>query len=215
MVAEGGSQCRPLRVPAAALMLRVELDARPLEQWAKELSARGLRNALRRGVDQSATAARKIALDVIAKDIGVPRARIKSAVSKVKRTTMGDLSASFTASKMRIGILATGATVTRPGGLRGSTFRLTGGGSTNLNVPNAFIITANGGRFVAIRRGPRYPLKAIYAEHPATALGQDGAAAQTAWRKSAQAELAKRLPLEISKQLKAEGLPYVASPDLA
>lgn len=91
--------------------LKVTVDGSKLEKWATELSARGMRNAIRRAVDKSATAARKFALDIIAKDIGVPKARIKDGVTKVKRTTQTSLSASFTANKMRINMLATGASV--------------------------------------------------------------------------------------------------------
>lgn len=195
-------------------MLSVTVDATSLEKWAQELSVRGMRNAIRRAVDKSATAARKIAVEIIARDIGVPKARIKDAVSKVKRTTLTNLSASFTASKMRINMLATGASVGRPGGMSGSTYRLTGGGSASLNVPNAFLMSANGGTFIAIRRSKsRLPVKGVFAETPSTALGQDGAAARKAWDKAANSELATRLPQEIQKQLLAEGLPYAVSPD--
>lgn len=190
-------------------MLNVMLDTKQLESWASELSARGMRNAIRRAVDQSATAARRVALDTIAKDIGVTKSRIKSAVAKVKRTTQTSLSASFTATKMRIGIMnVAGASVSKGSGLRASTYRLSGGGSASLNVQEAFLVHANGGTFVAIRRPgvSRLPIKGIYAEHPATALGQDGAAAQVAWRKAADAELSQRLPREIQRQFYAEKL---------
>lgn len=194
--------------------LKVTIDGSKLEKWATELSARGMRNAIRRAVDKSATAARKIALDTIAKDIGVPKARIKDAVSKVKRTTLTNLSASFTASKMRINMLATGATVSRQGGMTGSTYRLTGGGSASLNIRDAFLVSANGGTFIAIRRSKsRLPIKGVFAETPSTALGQDGAAARKVWAKAADSELKTRLPQEIQKQLLAEGLPYSAPAD--
>jgi ribose 1,5-bisphosphokinase PhnN len=88
-------------------MLKVILDAEKLITCANELSTRGMRNAIRRAVDKSATAARKVAVEIIAADIGVRKARIKDAVSKVRRTTQTNLSASFTASKMRISMLAT------------------------------------------------------------------------------------------------------------
>src|SRR6478609_8732162 len=133
-------------------MLKVTVDADKLTHWATELSERGMRNAIRRAVDKSATAARKVAVEIIAADIGVPKARIRDAVSKVRRTTQTSLSASWTASKLRISMLATGASVTNPGGLSGSTYRLTGGGSASLNVKEAFIVSSNGGRFVAVRR---------------------------------------------------------------
>ncbi|CCE01130.1 hypothetical protein [Bradyrhizobium sp. STM 3809] len=194
--------------------LSVTLDGTALEKWAEELSSRGFRSAIRRAVDQAATASRRIALDVISKDIGAPKARIKDAVSKVKRTTQTSLSASFAASKARINILSTGATVSRKFGMTGSTYRLTGGGSASLHVKDAFIVTANGGRFIAIRRSKdRLPIKGVFAETPSTALGQNGAAAQVAWQKAANAELNARLPRELQKQLFAEKLPYQAPAD--
>lgn len=188
--------------------INVKVDTSQLEAWASELSTRGMRNAIRRAVDQSATAARRVALDVIARDIGVPKARIKDAVGKVKRTTQTNLSASFTTVKQRIGILNTaGASISRAAGLTAATFRLSGGGSAALNVKNAFLIHANGGTFVAIRRGKaRLPVKGIYAESPNTAIGQDGSAAQKAWQKAADAELATRLPREIQRQFFSEKL---------
>jgi hypothetical protein len=62
-----------------------------------------MRNAIRRAVDKSATTARKVAVEVITADIGVPKARIRDAVSKVRRTTQTNLSASFSASKRKTG----------------------------------------------------------------------------------------------------------------
>lgn len=195
-------------------LLNVVFDARRLEAWASEISARGFRNAIRRAVDQSARAARKVAVDVIARDIGVSKARIKAAVPKVVATKAGDLTARWTVSKLRIGILNTaGATVARYGGLTASTHRLTGGGSASLNVGKAFIVSANSGRFVAFRKSKsRLPLKGIYAETPATAMGQDRAAARVTWQKSADAELATRLPREVQRQFYSEKL-SASTPD--
>jgi minor tail protein Z (GPZ) len=193
-------------------LLDVKIDAKSFEQWCDEISARGLKNAIRRAVDTSATAARKVALKIIAADIGVPVARIKSAVGKVKRTTQTSLSASFTTTKMRINILSTGATASRQGGVTGSTFRLTGGGSAHLIAPHAFVMNVGGSRFVVQRRGKgRLPVKAIFAESPSSAMGQPGAAAQVAWKKSAEAELSQRLGREIQKQFYSEKL-SAASP---
>ncbi len=42
------------------MMLTVSIDAEKLTSWAKELSVRGMRNAIRRAVDKSATAARRV-----------------------------------------------------------------------------------------------------------------------------------------------------------
>lgn len=190
-------------------LVDVKLDTSKLSQWASELSERGFRNALRRAVDQSARAARKIAIDAIAKDIGVSKGKIRAATPKVVTTKAGDLSARWTIGKMRINILDTaGASISRTGGLNAATHRLGGGGSSHLDVAKAFIVkTASGGRFVGYRIGKeRLPIKGIYAEHPATAMGQNGAPAQTIWKQAANRELATRLPVEIQKALVTEGL---------
>lgn len=39
-------------------------------------------------------------------------------------------------------------------------------------------------------------------------MGQEGAAARTAWEKEANKQIAERLLQEIQKQLLVEGLPY-------
>ncbi|MEY9184545.1 phage tail protein [Bradyrhizobium sp. USDA 313] len=195
-------------------VLKVDLDGSKLEQWATVLSTRGLRAAIRRAIDRSATAARKVALKVIAQDIGAPVARIKPGVTKLRRTTQSDLTASFSANKLRIGILNTSGAKLGTGGLTASTHRVTGGGSSSLKIKSAFLVHANGGTFVAFRTSrSRLPLKGVYAEHPGTALGQPGAAAQVAWQQEAEKQLAERMPQEIQKQLLAEGLPYTAPPD--
>jgi hypothetical protein len=190
-------------------LVNVSIDTKQLEAWASELSASGMRNALRRAIDQSARAARKITIDVIAKDIGVSKAKIKAATPKVVTTKAGDLSARWTVSKMRINIADTqGATISRQGGLHASSHRISGGGSSHLDVAKAFLVkTASGGRFVAFRKGKeRLPIKGIYAEHPATAMAQDGAAARVTWQKEADKQLSTRLPVEVQKQFAAEGL---------
>lgn len=195
-------------------LLNVSFNTSKLENWVKELSARGVRNAIRRAVDQSARAARKATIPIIASDIGVSASRIKAAAPKVTASKQGDLSARWTVSKLSIGIMnTTGAKVSRLGGLTASTHRLTGGGSASLNVGKAFLIKANGGTFVAYRKGmARLPLKGIYAEMPNTAMGQEGAAAREHWQKTAEHELASRLPSEIQKQFAAQGL-SASSPD--
>jgi hypothetical protein len=190
-------------------LVDVKIDTTKLSQWASELSERGFRNALRRAIDQSARAARKVAIKAIAADIGVSASAIKAATPKIRTTTAGSLSASFTVTKLRIGIMnVSGASISKSGGLHAATHRLTGGGSSSLDVSKAFLVTtASGGKFVAFRKGKeRLPIKGIYAEHPATAMGQDGAAAQTVWKQTANKELATRLPVEIQKAFVSEGL---------
>jgi Prophage minor tail protein Z (GPZ) len=196
-------------------LVNVTLDTKALSKWAEELSARGFRNALRRAIDQSARAARKVAVKSIAADIGVSASKLKGAVHKIRTTTAGNLSASFTVTKLRISIAdVQGATISRSGGLHASTHRLTGGGSSHLDISKAFLVTtAAGGRFVAFRKGKsRLPIKGIYAEMPNTAMGQDGSAPQKVWKDTANKELATRLPVEIQKAFVTEGL-SASTPD--
>jgi hypothetical protein len=178
-----------------------------MDRWASELSARGLKAAIRRAVDQSARHARKETIQVIADDIGVPKARIRAATPKVQTTRAGDLSARWTVTKLRIPIKDVGGKIVA-GHLEAATHRIGGGGSSHLRIANAFIVHGSkGGMFLAYRRGKsRLPIKAPYAEHPGTALGQNNSPAQTKWKSVANRELSTRLTVEISKQLVAEGL---------
>jgi hypothetical protein len=195
------------------MQLNVTVDASKLEQWARELSVRGLRNAIRRSVDRAATAARKVALKKIAADIGVSE-------SYIKDTWQGEAHharlapASFTTVNKRISIMRVSGASIGADGLKASTHRLGGGGSTSLNVRRAFIVkTAAGGSFVAYRTSrSRLPIKGVYAEHPATAMGQAGPV-QEAWRQEAEKQLRERLGVELQKQLLNEGLSYSAPPD--
>jgi hypothetical protein len=189
-------------------LVNVTIDTKQLAQWADEISTRGMRNALRRAIDQSARAARKATIPVIAADIGVAKSKIAAAVPKVITTKAGDLSARWSIGKIRISIAdVAGASITK-GGLTASTHRLTGGGSASLNIAKAFIVRmSNGARFVAFRKGPsRLPIHGVYAEMPNTAMAQDGAAARKTWQKQANDELSRRLPIEIGKALVTQGL---------
>jgi hypothetical protein len=195
-------------------LVNVTIDTKQLAQWASELSERGMRNAARRGIDQSARAARKATIPVIAADIGVAKSKIAAAVPKVITSKAGDLSARWSIGKMRISIAdVAGASITK-GGLTASTHRLTGGGSASLNIAKAFIVRmSNGARFVAFRKGKeRLPIKGVYAEMPNTAMAQDRAAARVMWQKTANTELSRRLPVEIGKAFKSEGL-SASTPD--
>jgi hypothetical protein len=185
-------------------LLNVKLDASKLGQWAQILSNGEIKNAVRRAIDQSARYARKAAIKVIAADIGVPAAKFKAATPKVKSTSAAFLSATWTVSKLRIGILnVAGASISKSSGLTASTHRLSGGKSASLNVKRAFVVkTKAGGMFVAYRTGKaRLPIHGIYAEHPATALGQTNAPAAKEWGRIASTETHARLGVELQKTL--------------
>lgn len=181
--------------------LSFTIDVSKLTEWAGELSRYTIRLAAKNAINRTARRARNEAIKTIATDIGVSTARVKKSVSALRAASPWNLKAEFTASAQRIGILnVTGARVLRLGGLTASTYRLTGGGSSSLNVAKAFRVKANGGTFVAVRKGgSRLPLKGIYAEHPATALGQKNAAARQQWQKVVDADM----PAELSKGFQA------------
>ena len=159
--------------------VKVSLDAKQFVEQLEQ-AARQTMNALRRSVDRSARAARKSAIVSLASDIGVPKSQFAKAVPPVKGSTQGNLSASWTVSKARISALKVGAFTPVMSELRGSyagsTFRLTGGGSSSLNVPKSFVMKApNGATLLMVRHGK--DIKSVYAESPKTGMGQsDGGA---------------------------------------
>ncbi|MDB5636119.1 MAG: hypothetical protein JWP51_1027 [Bradyrhizobium sp.] len=65
-------------------MIAIQIDTSKLAAWAEQLSVRGMRNAIRRAVDQSVRAARKTTVPVIAADIGVSKAKIAAAVQPIQ-----------------------------------------------------------------------------------------------------------------------------------
>jgi hypothetical protein len=92
-----------------------------------------------------------------------------------------------------------GAKWTRGVGLTASTHRITGGGSASLNVAKAFVIQANGGTAIVIRKGKgkaKGALKGLYAENPSTALGQADGAARLVWLKTAEVRLKQELNMD-------------------
>jgi hypothetical protein len=183
-------------------LLGVTFDTKGLEAWAQALSKREIRNAVRRAIDKSARFARKEAIKIIAADIGTAPAQFKDAVPKVKATTQAFLSATWTVSKARIGILnVKRASISKANGLSASTFRLSDGGSKRLEAKHAFVVTlANGGRFVALRKGrARLPIKGVYAEMPNQAMGQPNAPAAKLWHKIASTATNRLLQIELTK----------------
>jgi hypothetical protein len=196
-------------------VINVQLDTSAMAAWAAELSARGLKNAIRRALDQSGRFARKATIPKITQDIGTTPAKIRPATPRVVGTKAGDLAARWTVSKMKIGARnVQGMKISKGDGLRMSTHRLTPGGSTSLHVKRAFQMSANGGTAIVYRTGKlRYPLRPIHGEHPATSLGQQGGTVQEFWKTTAGREVEKRLDVEIARQLRNEKIgPW--SPDL-
>ncbi len=195
--------------------IRVELDVREFVQ-RMELSAREVINAMRRTVDKTARAARKDAIKVMAADIGVPVAKFRDAVPPVKATRQGNLTATWTISKKAIGILNTGTFApvldARRGSFSGSTFKLTGGGSSSLSIGKVFILEANGGRALMVRTGPgKSAFKPIYTEMPSTSMSQSDGAPRKDWQRVADATLGPMMSAEIQKALDGQTGPAPGS----
>ncbi len=183
--------------------IQVRLDTSQFEQRLEFASREGI-NAMRRAVDKAARSARRETIKTMAADIGRPASAFMKSTPLVKASTQGNLSASWTVTKAKLGILDTGKFTPILSALRGSfsgsTFRLSGGGSASLNLPKAFILYGNGGRALMVRTGKgRAAIKAVYAEHPATGLGTEGDAPRVTWQKVAERELNANIGVELQR----------------
>ncbi len=186
----------------------ITMDTRQLVEQL-ETAARETVNALRRAVDRSARSARQEAIANLVQDIGVPKSQFAKAVPPVRGSTQGNISASWTVSKARISALKVGQFTPQLSELRGSysgsTFRLTGGGSSSLNVPKSFVMKApNGATLLMVRHGK--DIKAVYAESPKTGMGQDDGAPRRQWEKTAERELAANVAKEMQAALDGAAL---------
>ena len=180
----------------------VKLDVSKFVAWAKGLSDYKLRLATKAAINKAARAARTSAIEVIALDEGVPQARAKKSISKLNTASPSNLKATWTAGAQRIGILSTaGAKFSKGSGLTARTHVLTGGGSSRLSIAKAFVIQANGGRVLMIRKARgrgKQAIKAVYAETPSTGLGQADAAGRKVWQRTAETRLNNELNSALS-----------------
>ena len=185
------------------MQVNVKIDTADLLRWATELSASKFKLAAKNSLNRAARAARTQAIKDIAADVGVSTARVRPGVSALRTASPSNLSASWTASKVRVGILATaGAVIARSGGLTASTFRATGGGSASLSAPKAFVIKSNGGRVVMVRRGKgRSAIKGVFAEMPSTALAQPNSAPRREWHHHAEINIKRELEVGLQAVL--------------
>jgi hypothetical protein len=169
-----------------------------------ETAARQTVNALRRSVDRTARAARKEAIAKMSPDIGTPKRDFARGIGPVKASTQSNISASWTTTQSRTPALKVAEFTPVLSALRGSadvsTYRLTGGPSSHLNLPKAFIMRAsNGAELLMVRKGGK--IHPIYAASPKTLMGEDNAAPHKAWEKVAERELQANLNTEMQKAL--------------
>ncbi len=193
--------------------LKTTMDTRQLVDQLEKAS-RGTVNALRRSVDRTARAARKDAIKVMSADIGVGKAQFAKSVPPVKGSTQSNIAATWTVSKARISALKIGSFTPVLSELRGSysgsTFRVTGGGSSALNIQKSFVMRApNGALLLLVRHGK--DIKPVYAKSPKTGLGQDDGAPRKTWMKTAENELAKNISTELQSALNGVALSPIAA----
>lgn len=181
----------------------IKIDTSSLLKWATELSSYKFALALKNGLNRASRAARTSAVEMIALDEGISQARAKQSISKLNTASPSRLVTTWSASKQRIGILSTGgATFSKGSGLSAKTFRVTGGRSAALSIPKAFVIMANGGKVLVIRKGKgRKAIKGVFAEMPNTAMAQANGAARKIWGKTANVRLQQELTTSVQAVL--------------
>lgn len=194
-----------------SVAIRVELDARQLEAWAGQ-TVRAITSQLRSAVDKSARYARNKTIPVMQADSGVPKARFRAAVPTVRSSPLsGPISATWTVGKSANSIRDSGGGVSFVRGtpMRGSTFRVTGGGSAGLVLPRGFVINGrNGGRVVVTRQGPgKYNFKEVYAESPNTGMAQADGAPRKAWEAAAADSVGLLIAAGVSAAMAGQATP--------
>ncbi|QCK87252.1 hypothetical protein E8L99_16550 [Phreatobacter aquaticus] len=186
----------------ANVSMHVQADFGPLTAAMATLSNGEIVKAIRAGVDGAARDARRETMVAMAADMGIPQSRFRDATPLVQGSSAATLTATWRVSKLRIGIAnVAGASISKGSGLSASVHRLNPGKSTALRLPKAFQVKANGGSFIAVRKGSaRKPIKAIYGEHPATSLAQPGPV-QELWKRTATRSLSERLGTAVQAAL--------------
>lgn len=181
-------------------MIFVKIDDSALQAWAQKLAARGLKSGLAEAVNAAARDARNKFIDAAQQDVGGAAAKVRRGVSPIRRATESTLTASFSAKAVRISVRETkGFKASKKGGIAFSTHRLTGGKSTAAIHPHSFVVK---GKYVAYRTGKaRLPIRAMHAEHPGTAMGQEGAAPRKVFEQTATDQVRKAAEAAVQKAL--------------
>ena len=168
--------------------IRITFDDRDLQRWgqiAVKLIERNARNA----IDKAARKARAEAIEVMARDLNVPKARFRAAVPLVRGTRPGSLKATWTVGKVDNRIRGEGGKaityIPRGQAVNVSTYAVSGGGSAHLTLSKGFTLRGNGGSAVMIRLGPgRGNIRPVYAGRPNTSM-TGGRAPQRTWERVA------------------------------
>ena len=183
--------------------ISTQLDTRQLVEQLEQASRQTV-NALRRSVDRTARAARKEAIAKMSPDIGSRSVTSLAALGRSRRRRnrtyrrVGQLR-NPERSALKVAEFTPVLSALR-GSADVSTYRLTGGPSSHLNLPKAFIMRAsNGAELLMVRKGGK--IHPLYAASPKTLMGEDDAAPHKTWQTVAERELAANVASEMQKAL--------------
>lgn len=181
------------------MSISIKLDTREFEALLNSAAAQ-IPKALRAVVTKTSRDARRIALDVGARDMDVSAARAKKGVPTVSAARASSLVATWRIPTVETSIwdsldASMANAAARKGPLAAAVERLSGGGSSHLAVKRAFMLRGvNSGKQIVMRRfGPgKHDIRKVEGEMLVTSMKQDDGAARVAWQKEAEKQMALR-----------------------
>jgi hypothetical protein len=195
----------------AFVALQIQFDDKALRERLDRIAKDG-QQAIANAVTTTARAAKRDFTTQATQDIGIlgegrsgAIGRFRKHLKRITPAAPGHLTASFTVLPPggSYGLAPQIKSMLRgnqhkAGGGTVSTHILTGGGSANLTNSGFFVIEANGGKVVLVRKShgagsgrrlDRRLVKKIYAETPSAAMKQEDAAPRLAWELTASTML--------------------------
>lgn len=190
-------------------IVTVKFDTADFNAWSTRVVAQ-LGNAIAGGLNVASTQARKAAIATEVQDSQIPRAALKDTLNDVTRARAGSLVNTWRPPKDRSMIRGSGGARFAPGlkgPLTGSTFVVTGGGSSSLTLARGFTMTGRSGNVLVVERtgkgrhGSLKGAKIIYAESPKQAIKQGSSAPTKDWQKTAERAVAEKIAERIGRVL--------------
>ena len=190
-------------------LVSIRFDTTDFSAWSTKVVAQ-LGNAIAGGINVGSTAARRAAIDTETKDSQIPRSALRGTLNDVTRARAGSLVNTWRPPKDRSMIRGSGGARFAPGlkgPLTGSTFVVTGGGSSSLTLARGFTMTGRSGNVLVVERtgkGRHASLKGakiIYAESPKQAIKQASSAPTKDWQKTAERALGEQIAARVARVL--------------
>lgn len=166
--------------------------------------------AIRNGIARAARTARKVALDVYARDANL---RDKRARFDVPLVRSNGLTAEWRPTSKTANLASAAGTVaSRDAGLSAHVFELTGGRSSDLRARRGFIIHV-GGNAIALNRvapGHRAGYLKMYGEALKTSMRQEDGAPREAWTRTAAIESVAQVSSALQRIFDGAPAPFTA-----